>query len=532
MSRLARRALYAQVRAEHSAQSARFVDLRADFRSYDGERHFLAVGGKWDRLMKDFSPDGDAATGKLFQLHPGQYEVGEWFARWLDGHIRKKPLKEHGKVMRSLLLAGGRRAGKSDYAIKAAVAYAVAIPKSRVWIVAPSIPETEEIELALLDWLPRAWYKRLGAPWYRFLFPNWSTVTLRSAHDPEVLKRGRADFVVMNEAQKMHERAFAILRPSTADKGGLIILTANPPEEPIGQWVADFVEECRAERRPAKYIHVDARKNPFVDQGALDDLALEVDERTYRMERDGEFLARLDIAFYAWSPTLNVVPTPDVGDMTREWTAARFGREGGYDYVAGFDFQLHPHMAVCFFKAFRDPFFPDADPILWAVDYAAIKGNEDELFDELARRGYDGSKVACVPDASGEYQDAERTRGRGSCDIMRRRNWGHIFLPDPKSKRNPDITERVAVANARICTADHVRHVFSDPRNLELNIALRKWEMRNGAPHRKSPYAHLCDAFSYPLFRLYPRRTSPGPFRHDRIQREARGGWEDIKGKA
>lgn len=520
----ARRALYAQVRAEQTESSARFVDLRIDFVALTTKETLLSVGGRWDRKTRAFA--GSARKRRALAFHDGQLEAVRWFERWLRGFVARRLPEERGRKMRSLLCAGGRRAGKSDFAIKAALAFAILVPASRVWIVSPTLPETEEVDLALVDIMPRAWYWRLGKPWFRFTLPNGSTITLRSASDPEALKRGRADFAVMNEAQRMKERAFAILRPALADKGGLLILTANPPEEAVGQWIAEFVEETQAGRRPAKYIHFDATKNPFADQGSLDDLALEVDERTYRVERLGEFLPRLDVVFHAWSPTLNVQPRPDVGEMTEEFTGRRFGRR--YRFIAGFDFQLHPHMACVIFEAFRDPAAPAGEPLLWAVDFATVKGNEDELLDELERRGYVGAEVACVVDASGEWQDAERTRGRGSCDVLRRRKWGHVYLPDAKSKKNPDIVERVAATNARICTADKVRHVFSVPENLELNLALRKWERRNGAPYRKSTYAHLCDAFSYPLYRLYPRKKLPGPFRYDRIRPKNKGGWEEL----
>jgi len=522
--RAARRALYAQIRAEHERARARFIELRVIIRSLAGER-LLSVGGRWDRKRRTYA--GQAKSARFLALHDGQLEAAHWIRRWFEAYVQGRTLEEHGKHMRSLLIAGGRRGGKSDFAIKVAIAFAIMRPRSRVWIVAPSMPASEEIELALFDLLPRTWYWHLGAPWFRFALVNGSTITLRSAIDPEKLKRGRADFVVMNEAQRMRERCFAILRPALADKGGLLLIAANPPEDAIGQWVADFVEETQAGRRPAKYIHLDARKNPYADQGSLDDLALEVDERTYRIERHGEFLPRLDICFHAWSPTLNVQPRPDVGLMTHEFTERRFGRP--YDFICGFDFQLHPYMAVVFFEVFRDPARPEGEPLLWAVDFATVKGNEDELINLLEReRGYDGDRVACVVDASGEWQDAERTRGRGSCDVLRRRRWGHIFLPDAKTRKNPDIVERVAVANARICTADKLRHVFSTPENLELNVALRKWERRNGVPHRKSVHAHLCDAFSYPLYRLYPRKRLPGPFRYDRIKPKEKGGWEDL----
>jgi len=523
VSQTARRALYAQIRAEQTDDSARYVDLRADFVAHDGSEHFLAVGGKWDRKYKRYVENGE--TAKLLKLHPGQYDAARWFALWLKAHLAGRHLDERGQVIRSLLLAGGRRGGKSDLSTKCGVAYAIATPRSRVWLVSPSIAETEELELALLDWLPHRWYTKLGAPWYRFLLANWSTITLRSAHDPESLKRGRADFVVMNEAQKMDERAFAVLRPQTADKGGLVILAANPPTTASGQWIADYADETQSGRRPAKYIHIDATRNPFVDQQALDDLRLEVDERTYRIERHGEFLPRVAVCFYSWNANVNVRRTPDVGDVTRDYTERKFGR--AYDYIAGFDFQIHPFMASVFFRTYADD-HADGEPLLWAVDAVTVEGNEDDLMDALENRGYDGARVACVVDASGEWQDAERTKGRGSCDVMRRRKWTNIYLPDGGLRRNPDIVERVAVTNARMCAADGRRRVYSDPRNVDLNQALRKWERKNGQPFRQSKYAHLCDAFSYPLYRLYPRKLATGPFRFDRIKPKEKGGWEDL----
>jgi hypothetical protein len=525
MSATARRVLCAQKRREQTNESDRYIDLRLDVGSIDGTESILSVGGKWDRKVKRYVENG--TTAKVVKLHPGQLEAGRWFVAWLKAHLAKAVITEHGHVMRSLLLAGGRRGGKSDLAIKLAIAYAICVPRSRVWIVSPNFPKTEEVELSLLEFLPRKWYRHLGSPWYRFALANGSTITLRSAHNPEDLRRGRADFVVMNEAQDMAERCYAIVRPQTADKGGLVVLCANPPEFPIGQWVADFAEETQARQRPAKYIHIDARLNPFVDQASLDDMAKEVDERTYRKERLGEFLARLDIAFHAWSP-LNSRPVPELArDVTREFCLKRFGRDG-YDYIAGFDFQKHPHMAVVFFKAFADPDDPGGEPLLWAVDAFTVRGNEDELLDELERAHYVGENVACVIDASGEWQDSDRTKGRGSADVMRRRKWGHIFLPDPRARRNPEITERVAVTNARLCLANKKRHVFVLPDLADLILALRKWEMRNGVPFRGSKFAHLCDAFSYPLFRLYPRRHREA-FQFEQVKRPKRGGWEEIR---
>lgn len=522
MTQTARRALSAQKRLESAPGSDRFIDLQVDIVEADGTP-VCRVGGRWDRRLKRYI--GEGATARRLRLQPAQYEAARWMAGWLEAHVAGQPVREGGRAIRAVLFAGGRRGGKSDFAEDLAYVFAVLVPRSRVWIVVPAYTEIEEIELALKEKIPRKWYRWLGAPKYQFRLKNGSTITFRSAKDPEDLKKGRADFVVMNEAQKINARAYAIVRPATSDRRGLVVMTANPPDKPIGQWVADFVDETRAGRRPARYFHFNARLNPHADQESLDDMRFEVDERTYRMERDGEFLSRLDIAFHAWSPNLNVVSTPELGNVTREFTERKFGNE--FDYISGWDFQLHPYMACVLYQAFTDPDEPE-NPFLWMVDYAAVKGHEDDLIDVLEERHYVGDRVACVVDASADWQDAERTRGRGSVDHMKKRKWSRIFLPDRKQKRNPQITERVAVSNARFCDATGKRHVYSDPQNLELNEALRKWEIKNGVPWRKSRFAHLCDGASYPLYRLYPRRKAPGAFTAEVMAREKRGGWEEM----
>lgn len=537
-----RPALCAQTRAEDREGGRRFVDLCVDFETWEGET-FLSCGGRWDRRRKR-NAVGDPKTSKVFRLQPAQHEAGQVFLGWLRAKLAKEVYRVGPKqrAMRALLLAGGRRGGKTDVAVRMAIAYALAFPKRRVWIVSPAIPETEEVDLALQEFLPKGWYRRLGAPWYRYKLANGSTITLRSAHDPKDLKRGRCDFAVMNEAQKMNERAYHTVRGALADKGGLVVLAANPPDEAIGQWIADFVEQSEAGVRPGKVIFIDARKNPIVDQDSLDDMKHEMSERDYLREREGQFLGRLDVAFHAWSQTLNVRPIPDIAtDVTREFTEKHFGKP--YNFISGWDFQLHPYMACVLFKAFRDPEDPTGEPLLWAVDSALIRGSEDELIDALEgpEHDYHPDEVLCVVDASAHWQGSEtmakrgkvdkkpeQIRGRFSTEVMKQRGWRHIVKPDKAAERNPEITERVAAANARFCTADRKRHVFSDPTNLELNEALRKWEIKNGVPYRRSDFAHLCDCVSYVLFRLYPRRKRRGKFRIDNIARQGRNHLEGM----
>jgi hypothetical protein len=530
MPRSAIRDLSVSTRIEaRGGAGERYVDLRVDFTADstcpDPGEVLLSVGGRWDKLEKRYA--GEAEERVAFTMHPGQLDAVRFFRRWCEARVRRQQMQvavttpDGAQLQRALwscLCAGGRRGGKTDFCVKCCVAMAVLVPGSKVWAISESIPKTEELDDVISGLIPRSWAKSLGAPWHRYTFVNGSTLHLRSAHDPEVLKRGRCDFGFFNEAQNIAERAYTIVRAAIADTGGIVLMAANPPEEPIGQWVADVYEETKAGRRASRLIEFDAKRNPHVMTGALEDMRHEVDERTYRVEILGEFLARQDVVWYNWSPRENVRPAPETPCCTQLFTRRHLARP--FPAFVGADFQLSPHMAATVWRAWPDPDDP-REALLWVVDEVVVEnGDENDLIDALELKGLDGRETAVVADASGEWQDAERTVGRGSYDVFRRRGWKFIYTPDKNSKRNPLILERCAAANVRIRTADGRRHVFSSPDNYHLNRALRLWENRNGVPHRRSEYAHLSDAFSYPLWRFYPRRVQSGSVQVTTIARE------------
>jgi hypothetical protein len=498
-------------------QTDRFCDLqlRIVAQNERGENlpneKFLQVGGRWDKLAKRYV--GDASRSMIVGLHPGQFEAARWLVRWFEDKVRV------GKVtptetafatllIYSVLLHGGRRAGKTDMAAKFGVAYAIMRPNSWVWMVSESIPKTEELLEAVKAFMPSAWYSELGAPHYKMTLANGSVIWFRSAHKPSKLKRGRCDFAVLNEAQNMAEEAFAIVRAATADNGGLTIPTANPPDQPIGFWVEDFFESARARRRQAREFHLDADKNPHVDRRSLEAMKDEVDDRTYRREIRGEFMPRADVVFYAWSNGAggNVRPMPQVGavEVTRTFTKAKLYRE--FDRVLGVDLQKIPYPCAVSLRMFEDPEDPKGDPLIWLDDEIIVEeGNEEALSARMLEHGYDPDRTALIIDASGSWQGIDRKRQTPSFEIFESLGWRWIFKPDEEMEKNPDILERVRVGNTRMKTSSGKRRLFSVPELIQTNKALKSWETRHGIAYRRSIYAHIGDAVTYPLYRFFPR---------------------------
>ncbi len=488
----------------------------------------LQVGGVWDRKEHAWA-ELEAHKALVLEIHKGQVDAFRWFARWLTAYLRGEKLEP---PVFSIALVGGRRGGKSVALLWMCALFAVAAKGSIVWIVTQTHEEDEgdEVQRNLMEILPPSWYAWRD---YKSTFElvNGSRIMLKSAYRPGRLKRGRADLVALNEAQLMSERVYITVRAPIADEGqaGLVILAANPPEDPIGYWVDDYVEETRAGLRAARVFEFDPEQNPAIDIEVLRSMRTEVDERTYRREVLGEFLPRADVCFYAFAPRAhphgNLLAIPEVAaaDVTAEFTRRHFGRE--YAGVMGADFQMTPHQAGVLYRFFRDPDEPDGEPLMLAVAaFVLEQADEDDLVDAWEAAGLVGSEIALVPDASGEWQRSDRKakdlRGRGSWDMLRRRGWGHIYPPDKEMRRNPDIVERVAATNARFRTADSKRHLFIAPELEAVVRACKMWELRNGVPYRRSIYAHICDAGSYPVWRFYPRkRRIAGPKEYKSVER-------------
>lgn len=505
----------AAVDAQFDAQSDRFVDMRADIVHEDTGEVLFTAGGRWDRRSKTYAEDSDVS--RILRVHEGQVPAARWFARWLELHRRGEEMIDLGEPVTDALFVGGRRGGKSNLALAAGMTYLVAKPRGICWVILPTFEDRPEIDRELDEFIPRAWFKGVGAPLFLRRFANGSELYLKSSHDTESLKRGRVDIAIVNEAQKHKVDVYATVLPAIADKGGLVIMTANPPKSAAGEWVTDLLDKARARRANTQLFTFDPQLNPHVKRHVLRSLKSKLDERTYQREIEGAFLPRTDVVFHAFSSELNVEVMPDGLGVTVPFLRRRLGVDS--TVIHGMDFQKDPHMVASSLRFWEDPEDPQGDPLVWIVDEVLVEqGLEDDLVDALEShgRGWSGAD-AVVADASGEWQDAERTKGRSSWDVLRRRGWRKLYMPDGNSKKNPPVLERLAVGNSLLKSADQVRKLRVDPRCIHTIRSMRLWENRNGAPNRRSEHAHIADTWTYPCYRLFPRRVPRGDIGYETV---------------
>jgi len=496
----------------------------------EGEEELIRVGGRWDRSKKKWA--GEATKVVVLRVHRGQEEAARWLARWFRCRITGNWSGFH-RVFSALFL-GGRRGGKSHLACVALILYAVAFPRSLVWAISPTQEETDELEQAIRSMLPRRYYTFRGGGAGKsvtFRLLHGSRLLMLSGHKPRALKRGRVDFALYNEAQNQHRAGYVQLRGAAADRGGLVILAANPPDSPIGRWVEDHYEQTKAGKIKSVVFELVYRNNPWIERDALESLRDELDELTYKREIEGLMMPIGNVVMHAWSDRESW-KDPELGwvDITPEFTKRHLGQPFGY--VVGMDFQKTPAMAATVSKFFRDPEFPDDEFMCVVDEVLATDSNESELIDALESTGrwvpgghladdnYRGWKedgddpakpvhCAVVMDASGFWQDGEHSKGKTSDLVLIARRWRYLFKPQKDSNANPDILERCKSANGRLKAESGRRRLRVAKHCIQTARAMKLWENRNGFPYRRSDHAHLCDTVSYKTYRFWGRPKVP-----------------------
>jgi len=539
-----------QRRRERDPGGGALVDMRLDVEFQD--QIILSVGGRWDRRLEGYDPvlegtelgDPDGAEGRIVVVpHAGELGTLAWFLAWLVEHAKRRDnppqltAAEFDALDRrqcdpnevfAALLAGGRRGGKTWTAALCCVIYALLFPGSTIWIVNPSDSKHDEVRVYFAELLAPDWISRFTtADGWELI--NGSALMLKSAYvgaDPDAIKEGKCHLVWLNEGQKMKERVYIVARGATSDKSGLVLVCANPPvQEKDQQWVTDLAADAQAGRRMAVYHHFNPLDNPHINRLALLALRDELDDRAYRIEVLGEFLPPIDMVAYNWSRTKggNERPAPALDDPHWQDVTELFLRiedlGEGYTHICGIDFQVHPHIGGPVYKLYapRGDRLPTRENVvMWAIDEIVLQGDELEWCAEAKSKDYNPRTTLIVGDGTGEYQHTRRGslespppewHGKGSFDIIRMGGFPNITRPSLRIRRNnPHVIDRCRALTSMIESASKRRRLFYDiDRCPKTAKSLREWPTVHGKPSRTHEAAHLGDAASYPIVRLFPR---------------------------
>jgi hypothetical protein len=511
----------------------RYVDLALALVRDKTDETLLYAGGVWDRLDQRFD-DREPDRVCVIRLEESQVKFTSWFAEFLrdyrEGYLRDVSLA---------LVAGDRRGGKTFDTFFCQIASLIDVPRlanglpTIGWVISRTYKERDELDQLINGFIPDDFYKAQRAPEFRYTFPHGSYLRNLSADDPQSLKQGRVDFLLYNEPQKMSPKAIKHGLYGTADRGGLTVLAANPPDGPEGDWLRDLkdaIDEDPEIKPITRFFNFSSKHNTKIDQPArkrVAKIAQKIDPDMGDADAEGTWRRWGDLAYPSFNkrpvdhkdfPGL-VGPCPTVGvvDMTAAVTRREFGRQ--FDFIIGGDFQRKPQAAAVM-KIIK---LPDvAEPVYWFVDCVGTVGTEVELSTDLlapphvyAQKSGDTRAAMWVGDCSGSWQGAERIKGRTSFSLLEAEGW--FVVPaeiikgaNSERPRNPEVGQRLGLMQ-RLMEARRIRVA---PECTWLVEAFSKCQLRRtdtGTRVPKGQHAHITDAACYAVWRCEPKPGRQGP---------------------
>ncbi len=483
----------------------------------------FSVGGRWHKRYKCWV-EGETTTTLQCRLHPGQIEAARWFKEWFTAYLAGDD-NAAALAIFSVLLMGGTRSGKTYLGLYLAIAFMVAVPKSRVWFVQEvEVERAEELESELASILPDAWFAK-GKRGASYTCINGAVGRIRSAKYPAKLKRGRCDFAFLNEGQNVQETAHRRLRERTSDTGGIVVTAANPANKNIeGVWVDNFYKECEAGRRVnSRAFHFVYTDNPHVKQASMDALQHETSVRDWEIDVLGIPKPPINAVYHAFDYRYNIAPTPQLGDITADF-AYKIGLGRNVTDIVGLDFQRSPHMAGVRRRLYRNSRDP-ARPFFWCIaEYVVELGDERDLSAAMYRDGLLPESTVLICDASGAWQDGEHNPNCTSYATLREEGWHRLHVPDTKEKRNPLTVDRMKNDNRLFTSKAGLHQVRIDEDACpQLVEAVKKWlNGATGVPKRWADESHICDAMSYPNWRAFPLIRQVSRVRYKSLKRRTR----------
>jgi hypothetical protein len=239
-----------------------------------------------------------------------------------------------------------------------------------------------------------------------------------------------------------------------------------------------------------------------VSEEELASAARQLDERLYRQEFEASFEGSSQgLAYYAFSRAENV-------------RACQF--RPGETLIWSLDFNVNPMCSVLVQRA--------GEAVHVLDEMVLADANTPAACQELLRRTAEWRRretvvVDVYGDASGHQRRTCGTETDWSLIREFFKSWTGQFLATVQTgTRNPGVRDRVALVNARLCSAAGERNLFVDPRCRELikDLECVSWKANStGQPTSELDKAdrtrtHVSDALGYYVAEVFPMRTPGG----------------------
>lgn len=381
------------------------------------------------------------------------------------------------------LVTAGRRWGKTFLSIRE-IAYQAREPNKLIWYVTSSYRAAKmivwkELKNRLLD---LRWVLKINESELSVSLKNGSLICLKGAENAQQLRGVSLSYVVIDEAAQVHPDVWTeVIRPALADQmGGALFITT-----PLGRgnWIYDLYGQARQMPELWDAFQFTTAEGGFVTQAEIEAAKTDMSERQFRQE----FLATWEDAAsrVAWA-------------FDRDYNVKDINQYNTIQLEVGMDFNVSPICAVIMVRVKDD---------LYVVDEIQMhNSNTQELADELKLR-YSHSRITVYPDPSGS---ARKTSANGQTDHTILQNAGFTVRAP---RKHDAVRDRINATNARLCSADGVRHLFISKKCKYTIESLEKYCFKEDTqqPDKDSGFDHQFDALSYAVAYLFPIRREQDP---------------------
>lgn len=385
----------------------------------------------------------------------------------------------------------GRRFGKTFLAVEEIIrAYRLAVerdvsPDDEIWYGAPTFKQAKRVMWARLKrYFPAAWIE--GKPNNTECVLHTITghvIRLVGMDDPDSLRGSGLWFFVGDEWDDAKAAIWPeIIRPMLATSGGHALKIGTP--KGFGKLYDGYTA---GQAGPAKDPEImswsyNTLQGGNVPQEEVDRARKTLDPRTFRQEYEASFENFAGRIYYGFDRRYSV--------KAKEY-------DPHLPLHVGMDFNINPMSA----SVWQEHLGNDGQTTSWQIDEIVIPtSNTDVMCDELQRRygrlGGDVEHITVYPDASGQ---SRRTSAGGRTDIGILRERGFTVMVGGV---NPPVRDRINIVNARLETADGLRHAYFDPKCVNSIMAIERQLYKDGTsePDKTTGFDHLNDASGYYLF--------------------------------
>ena len=382
--------------------------------------------------------------------------------------------KIYNSQARFRVVVAGRRFGKTFLSIGELSRAALRKPNANCWYLAPTFRAAKDIAWDMLvNTMPEELIAKRNESELTLKLINGSVISIKGGEAYDNLRGRSLDFVVLDEVADMRPQVWTeVVRPSLSDRQGSALFIGTPKGR---NHFYDLWTTGADKQEGWASFQFTTLEGGNVPEEEVTAAKRDLDERTFKQEYLANFVNYSGIIYYNFDRT--------------ETVRKEYEEEGSLHI--GMDFNLDPMSAVVAIKI---------GDTLQIIDEIVIYGsNTDEIVDEIKHR-YPDRRITVYPDPACRQR---KTSAGGRTDLSILQNAG--FAVKVRNSHTA-IRDRINAVNARLLSADGLRHLYVDPKCKQVIKSLERQTYKEGTnqPDKDSGFDHMNDALGYLVDYLYP----------------------------